>query len=102
MKNYHDKVISLSDRRLQKAGSGCEATQAQPQAQAEAATISEDERLVLMLARECHDLDDIVSVLRTLSHNAVRLGDIKTDPMVLADWAKKFRGLSPGNGPPSA
>jgi len=98
VKNYHDKVISLSDRRLQKAVSWCEATQAE----AEAATISEDERLVLMLARECHDLDDIVSVLRTLSHNAVRLGDIKTDPMVLADWAKKFRGLSPENGPASA
>ena len=60
--------------------------------QLEAGTIDGDARLVLMLVRECHDLDDIVSVLRTLSYNGVRLGELETDPMVLAGWAKKFRG----------
>lgn len=64
--------------------------EAQPQT--EAVMTSEDERLVLILAGECHDLDDILSVLRTLSQNAVRLGALKTDPIVLAGFAKKLRG----------
>jgi len=61
-------------------------------------TIAEAERLVWILARDCHDLDDLVSVLHTLSYNGIRLGDLPADPMVLAGWAKQFRNMARDDG----
>jgi len=60
--------------------------------------IAEAERLVWILARDCHDLDDLVSVLHTLSYNGIRLGDLPADPMVLAGWAKQFRNMARDDG----
>lgn len=55
----------------------------------------EAERLVLILLRECDDLDSFMAVFRTLSGKGVRFSDLPAEPMVLAKWAKQFRNMEP-------
>lgn len=58
-------------------------------------SVIQAERLVLILLRECDDLDSFMAVFRTLSQNGVRFSDLPGEPMVLARWAKQFRSMEP-------
>ncbi len=58
-------------------------------------SVIEAERLVLILLRECDDLDSFMAVSRTLSRKGVRFSDLPAEPMVLAKWAKQFRSMEP-------
>lgn len=58
-------------------------------------SVIEAERLVLILLRECDDLDSFMAVFRTLSRKGVRFSDLPAEPMVLAKWAKQFRNMEP-------
>lgn len=78
-------IVSLAGYR---SGEHGEPSEHAPQTSAQA------ERLVWVLVRDCHDLDDLVAVLHTLSHNGVRLGDLPADPMVLAGWARRARTMT--------
>ena len=86
-------VVNLAGYR---SGEHGEPSEHDPQTSAQA------ERLVWILARDCHDLDDLVAVLHTLSYNGVRLGDLPADPMVLAGWARKVRNMARDDGPKPA
>ena len=97
MMSPSSNVIRLADYRADKGAQETETANI-GQERLWADTIIEAERLVLLLLRECDDLDNFLDVLHTLSRHGVQFADLPAEPMVLVKWAKQFRSMEEGAG----